>query len=440
MLAASTAVVACADEVPSVNWPSFRGPFASGVANGYVLPTEWSVETGKNVRWRTPIPGLGHSSPVVWGECIFVTSAISSAGDPYLKVGLYGESPDHPENVDHQYNVYCLNKKTGKIIWERTAYTGVPKIKRHVKASHANCSPATDGKHVVAFFGSQGLYCFDMDGKLLWKKDLGRFDAGPADARGLEWGFASSPVIHDGRLYVVCSARNVSFVAAYDVTDGSEIWKTNRPLYPGWHTPGIYTGPGPAQIVTNGYKHIGGYDLDTGKELWKMQGGGDVPVPTPIFGQGMFFIANAHGAQSPIYAIKATAKGDITLGPDETANKHIAYVLTDVRNYMQTPLVYGNFLYGCRNNGVMSCTNARTGKHFYKHRLDSGVGFTASPVAGDGKIYFTSEEGDVHVLKVGVEFERLAQNSMNEICMATPAISEGNIFFRTKSHIVAIGE
>jgi len=432
--------MARAGDVPGIDWPGFRGPHASGIAEGFDLPTRWNVKTGENIRWKTPIPGLGHSSPIVWGDRIFVTTAIGSAGEAYLRVGLYGESPDHPENDPHEYKLYCLDKKTGKILWEKTAIKAIPKVKRHIKATHANCTPATDGQHVVAFFGSQGLYCYDMTGKLLWKKDLGRFDSGPANAPGLQWGFASSPVIYDGRVFLVCAARNVSFVAAYDLADGSQIWKTDRPLYPGWHSPGIYTGPGHAQVVTNGYEHIGGYDLTTGKELWKMHGGGDVPVPTPVFAHGLFYIANAHGGRSPIYAIKETATGDITLPRGQSKSENIAFIINGVRNYMQTPLIYGDFLYGCRNNGVMFCGDALTGETRYKKRLDSGVGFTASPVAGDGKIYFTSEEGDVHVIKIGPEFERLATNTMDEICMATPAISQGMLLFRTKGHVVAIGK
>ncbi|MDO8631129.1 MAG: PQQ-binding-like beta-propeller repeat protein, partial [Phycisphaerales bacterium] len=184
----------------SANWPSFRGPQASGVADGFPTATKWNVETGENIRWKTPIPGLAHSSPIVWGDKLFVTSAISSDPNPYLKVGLYGESPKHEENVEHDFNLYCLDKKTGKILWEKTAYRGVPKVMRHIKATHANCTPATDGKHIVAFFGSEGLYGYDFEGNLLWKKEFGMLDAGPPDATELQWGFASSPVIHDGKV------------------------------------------------------------------------------------------------------------------------------------------------------------------------------------------------------------------------------------------------
>lgn len=431
--------VSTASDFDGVNWPSFRGPHACGVADGHPLPATWNVETGENVKWKTPIPGLAHSSPIVWGDRLFVTSAVSSDPDPFLRVGLYGESPKHEEKVEHDYRVYCLNKNTGKVIWEQSAHRGVPKEMRHIKATHANCTPATDGKHVVAFFGTEGLFTFDMDGKLLWKKDLGLLDSGPREAADLDWGFASSPIIHDGKVIVLCAVRNDSFVAAYDVRDGREIWRTARPPDPGWGTPTVYVGADRAQVITNGYVHIGGYDLATGKERWKMQGGGDVPVPTPIVAHDLIFITNAHGA-APVYAVRTSATGDITLQAGQTENEHIAWSDMRIGNYMQTPLVYGDELYCCRDSGIMACYDARTGEKHYRTRLSSGVGYTASPVAGDGKVYFTSEEGDVLVFKTGPAEEKLGANSLGEICMATPAISEGTLFFRTKGHVIAIGK
>ncbi len=433
-------------EPASTNWPSFRGPGASGVAEGYKLPVKWNVETGENIKWKTPIPGLAHSSPIVWGDRVFVTSAVSEEAHPYLRVGLYGASPDHPEQIVHDFRVYCLEAKSGKIIWEQSAHKGIPKVKRHIKATHANCTPATDGKHLVAFFGSQGLYCDDIDGKLLWKKDLGVFDAGPPRAGDLQWGFSSSPIIHDGRVIVLCAARNESFLAAYDVQSGSEIWRTPRVKYPGWGTPTVAVHRGASgavvrsQVITNGFKHIGGYDFKTGKELWRMRGGGDIPVPTPIVSGTLIFITNAHGGQAPVYAIRSMAEGDITLGDGEKFSTYIAWSHMKIGNYMQTPLVYGDYLYCCRDSGIMACYDAVTGKKQYRKRLAGGVGFTASPVAGDGKIYFTSEEGDVFVIKAGTEYELLGKNTMGEISMATPAISEGTIFFRTQHHVVSVGE
>lgn len=427
-------------EPASLHWPSFRGPSASGVADGKPLPANWNVESGENIKWKAPIPGLAHSSPIIWGDRLFVTTAVSSDPNPFLKVGLYGESPDHPEKVDHDFRVYCLDKKSGKILWEKTAVRSIPKVKRHIKATHANCTPATDGKYVVAFFGSEGLYCYDVEGNLLWQKDVGVLDAGPPGADELQWGFASSPIIHDGKVILFCAVRNESYIAAYDARDGKELWRTSREIDPCWGTPTVHVGTDRKQVITNGYKQIGGYDLATGMELWRMRGRGDIPVPTPVVAHDLIFITNAHGGDSPVYAIRTSATGDITLVDDATHNDYVAWSHMKIGNYMQTPLVYGDLLYCCRDSGILACYEAKTGQKKYRERLADGVGFTASPVAGDGKVYFTSEEGDVYVLQAGPEYRLLATNKMNEICMATPAISEGNLFIRTQRNIVAVGK
>lgn len=421
------------------NWPSFRGPGARGVAEGYATPTEWNVESSENIRWQSPIPGLAHSSPVVWGDRLFVTTAVSEDPNPYLRVGLYGESPDHPEKIDHHYRVFCLDKNSGKVLWERTAYTGIPKVKRHIKSTHANSSPATDGKHVVAFFGSEGLYCYDVEGALLWSKDLGLLDSGAPDWPEVQWGFASSPIIVDGRVITQCDVNNQSFLAAFEASTGKELWRTLRDEGATWGTPAFHANGSRKQIIVNGYKHIGGYDFDTGKELWKLRGGGDVPVPTPVVAGDLVYITNAHGRLAPIYAIRASATGDISLAEGQTRNEYIPWARLRAGNYMQTPLVYGGYLYCCRDSGIFAVYDAEDGTKAYKKRLASGVGFTASPVAADGKIYHASEEGDVFVLKAGPEFELLAKNSLGEICMATPAISEGTLYFRTQHHLIAIG-
>ncbi|MCJ7681974.1 MAG: PQQ-like beta-propeller repeat protein, partial [Candidatus Aminicenantes bacterium] len=211
----------------TTNWPQFRGVQARGIAVDLDLPLEWDVQTGANILWKTPIPGLGHSSPVVWEDKVFVTTAVGEGGkEAYLKVGLYGESPDNPEDYIHHYRLYCLDRTTGKIIWEKTAYSGVPQIARHIKSSHANSSPATDGRHVLAFFGSEGLYCYNMEGVLLWKKDFGLLDAGAFDLPEIRWGFGGSPVIHDGKAVILADVNNQSFLTVLDVKTGKEIWKT----------------------------------------------------------------------------------------------------------------------------------------------------------------------------------------------------------------------
>jgi outer membrane protein assembly factor BamB len=426
---------------PEIHWPTFRGPNASGIAEGFTTPIRWNVSAGENVKWKTPIPGLGHSSPVIWGNQLFITTAISGQTNAELKVGLYGDIKPVEDDTTHKWMVYCLDKRTGKVIWEKVAYTGVPKIKRHPKATHASSTPATDGRHVVAMFGSEGLYCYDMKGKLLWKKDLGVLDSGFFMVPSAQWGFASSPIIFEDKVFLQCDVQKGSFVAAFNIKDGSEIWRTPRQEVPTWSSPTVYRSGDRTLLLLNGYQHIGGYDAATGKEVWRLRGGGDIPVPTPIVAHDLVFITNSHGRMAPIYAIRLDASGDISLGENATSNKYVAWSVPRDGAYMITPLIYGDYLYSSKNNGVLFCFEAKTGNRVYQERLGDGTtGFTASPVAAAGKLYYSSEDGDIYVVKAGPKFEVLAQNDMGDICMATPAISEGTLFFRTQGHVVAITE
>jgi outer membrane protein assembly factor BamB len=264
------------------NWPSFRGPSASGVAEGYSVPVKWDIEKSENIRWKTHIPGLGHSSPIVWENHIFITTAIKDEGQSSLKVGMYGDVRSAKEENIFSWHVYCINRENGEILWSRCSYTGKPKIKRHPKSSHANYTPCTDGNYVVAFFGSEGLYCYDMEGNLIWQKDLGKLDWGFFRGPAAQWGGGTSPVIHKGMVIVQCDVQKNSYIAAFDLKDGNQLWKTARDEVPTWGTPTVYAGRGHSQIIVNGFKHIGGYEIETGKEIWKLRGGGDIPVPTPI--------------------------------------------------------------------------------------------------------------------------------------------------------------
>ncbi len=427
------------DSVLNVNWPSFRGSNANGIAEGYSLPNAWNVKRSENIRWTTPIPGLGLSSPIVWGDRIFISTAISGGKNQEFKPGLYGDIASVEDDTPHRWVVYCLDKNTSKILWERTAHSGVPKVRRHTKSTHANSTLATDGKHVLAFFGSEGLYCYDLEGGLLWSKNFGLLDSGFFMVPTAQWEFGSSPVIYKNMVIIQCDVQKNSFLAAFSISDGSEVWRTARDDVPAWSTPAIYVSDGDAQIVVNGFEHIGGYDAATGKELWRMKGGGDIPVPTPVISGNMAFITGAHGSLAPVYAIKLSARGDISLEENQTSNKHVVWSQLRDGSYMSTPLIYGDYLYNCRWNGVLCCYEASTGKRVYQQRLGGGTSaFTSSPVAGEGKIYITSEDGDVYIVKAGPEYEILAQNSLDGVCLATPAISEGTLFFRTKSRLIAV--
>lgn len=426
------------------NWPQFRGHQASGhqaSSKGQgKLPTTWNGAKGIHIQWKTPIPGLGHSSPIIWGDRVFVTTAISGKKDPQLKIGLYGQVAPVEDDTVHTWHVYALDKRTGKILWEQTAHKGVPAIKRHTKSTHANSTPATDGKHVVAFFGSEGLYCYDFDGKLLWKNDLGVLDAGWYVQPDAQWEYGSSPIIFKNRVIVLCDVQGDSFLAAFDIDSGKELWRTPRDEVPTWGTPTVHVGEDRTQVIVNGYKHIGGYDVQNGDELWRLRGGGDIPAPTPVVADGLIYITNAHGGQAPIYAIRTNAEGDITPAEGVSRGSHLAWSKTRGGNYMQTPLVYGDQLYMCAGNGVVTCLDAKDGKRLYRRRLAGVTGFTASAVAGDGKIYFTAENGDVFVVQAGPKYRLLATNYLDEVCLATPAISDGHIYMRAQHHLYCIGE
>ena len=423
------------------DWPQFRGWRASGVADGRDLPVDWNAEDGTNIRWKTAIPGLGHASPVISKGRVFVVTAVSSDADPSLRVGLYGDIAPVEDEGSHAWQLYCLSRYTGRILWKRTVHQGVPKVMRHPKSTHANSTPATDGVRLVVFLGSEGLYCFDLCGNLLWKRDLGILDSGYYRVPDAQWGFASSPIIYRNTVIVQCDVQQNSFLAAFDLCTGRELWRTGREDVPTWSTPTIYEDGSRAELIVNGYRHAGGYDPRSGEELWRLSGGGDIPVPTPIVASGLIFLSSAHGAQAPLCAIRVGATGDVTPTGDDRPSDHVAWYKPRDGVYLQTPLVYGEHLYACRNNGVLSCYDIHTGQRLYRERLGSGrAGFTASPVAGDGKLYFAGEDGDVYVIRAGPTFEILATNSMGEVCMATPAISDGMLIIRGKSHVYGIGE
>jgi outer membrane protein assembly factor BamB len=421
-------------------WPSFRGPQAAGVAEGQNLPERWDARKGTHVKWKARIPGLAHSSPIVWGDRVFVTTAVSSRGGDHFRHGLYGDGDASEDRSVHTWKLYAFDRGDGKVVWERTAYEGVPREKRHVKASYANSTPATDGRYVVAFFGSQGLYAFDVRGRLVWKKDLGVLNAGAYDAPDYEWGTASSPVIYRHLVIVQCDTQKDSFLLAADLKTGRTVWKTPREELPSWGTPNVYAGKPGAELVTNASNFIRGYDPLTGRELWRLGGSSKITAPTPVFSGDLIVVASGRRPEAPIFVIRAGARGDITLGAGQTSSKHVAWSRQARGSYMPTPLVYGEHLYVLSNQGVLDCYELKTGAEVYRERIPHhGGGFSASPVAADGRIYLTSEDGDIFVVRAGPKFELLATNPMGELMMATPAISSGLMFVRTQHHLYAIG-
>ena len=426
---------------PAQNWPQFRGPGATGVAEGLAQPVKWDATSQTNVRWKTPIPGLSHSSPVVWGNKVFVMTAVSSGTDE-KRFGLYGDVKPVKEDPTHAYKVYALDKQSGKVLWERVAFEGIPKIKRHPKSSHAASTPVTDGKYLIALFGSEGLYAYDLNGKLLWKQDVGVLDAGWFYDVDYQWEYASSPIIYRNMVIIQADIQKDSFIAAYDIKNGKLLWKTPREgELPGWGSPTVYEGKTRAELVTAGAKAIRGYDPLTGKELWKLGPMSEIATPTPFAALDLIFVTSGYRPVQPIYAIKPGASGDLTLKEKQTSNEFIAWSKDRGGPYMPTPIVYGDLLYTCSNNGVLTAYNAKTGERVYQERLGgTGGAFTSSPVASDGKIYLSSEDGDVFVVKAGPKYELLAKNPVGEVMMATPAISDGLLIVRTVSHLFAFGD
>jgi outer membrane protein assembly factor BamB len=435
--AAALAAIICLGAVGSAtDWPQFRGPNASGVAAGpSAPPVSWSVAPAKSIGWRTSLPGLAHSSPIVWGNRIYVTTAVAAEGKPSVVVGDSSKAGIDPaaDTGRHTWRLIALDKQSGKIVWDKAAYEGVPRIKRHVKASHASATPATDGRYVVALMGSEGLFAFDMNGNQKWRADLGVMDVGLVDDPTMQWGPASSPVIFEDMVIVQNDRHRDSFLAAFDIATGQEIWRSKHEDYPSWATPAVLRLNGRTQIVTNSGQYIRGFDPKSGKELWRLSDNRtQVKVPTPVIAGDLVVVTGGYPPGGrPIYAIRADGSGELT-------EKALAWKTDRGAPYTGTPLAYDGLLYALTDNGILSAYDPATGDRIYQQRIAGGAGFSASPVAANGRLYLASEDGDVFVVKAGRTFELLGTNPMGEPLMATPAISGNAIFIRTLTSLVAV--
>lgn len=416
------------------NWPQWRGPDGQGVSTETGLPDDWSAT--KNVKWKTPIEGRGHSSPIVWGKKIFLTTALDGKQVAGRKPGVTHKLSDgtefvHPDamgaDLIHTLKVICVDRETGKILWQRVAYEGEVKDSRHKAASFASSTPATDGKYVFAFFGSEGLYAYDYNGKLVWKKDLGTL--GTASV-----GYGVSPVLYENLVLMQCDdSGGHSFIAAFDKKTGKEAWRTPRPVDLTWTTPVLVQAKNRMELVTAAIEFIIAYDPLTGKELWRHKGLESNAVPTPVVSKDLVVVTS--GAPKKIaLALRAGGSGDITGTPALvwSYNKGTAYV--------PSPILYGDYVYLMTGNGTITCLDAATGKVNYEGgRVPKAVMFSASPVAFEGKILLTSEEGDTFILKAGPKHEVLRTNSLGEPVYASPAIADGHIFIRAEHTLFAIG-
>jgi len=422
----------------AADWPQFRGKSASGVGSGANPPVHWDAVKGTNVLWKVKVPGLATASPIVWGDHIYVTTAVSSDQAQKFRTGLYGNTDSVQDMSPHLWKVMAYEKQSGKLLWERTAHQGVPKTKRHPKSSQASATPVTNGEVVIAYFGSEGLYAYSSEGNLLWSKDLGIQNAGWFFDPDSEWGVGSSPVIYQNSVIVQCDRQKNSFIAAFDLKDGREIWRTARTEIPSWATPTIVQGEHRTELVTNASRAIRGYDPTTGKELWTLGPNSEIACPTPISGHGLVFVTSGYAPIQPIYAIRIGSEGELTLGDGRESSDAIAWSKKLGGAYLPSPILYGDLLYLVNNNGILAAYDARTGNRLYQQRIGSGGSYTASPIAAAGNLYFATEDGDVYVVQAGPKYELLAKNPMGEAMLATPALADDMLIIRGERHLFAI--
>ena len=423
-------------ERDGADWPSFRGPAASGVGAGAGLPIRWDATTGENVRWVVPVPGYSHSSPIVWGDRVFVTTSIGddpAADGRRPRAGNIGIDDLAPR----EWKLYAFDRDSGGSLWEATAHSGVPRVRRHEKGSHANSTPVTDGTHVVAVFNSEGIFCWSMDGDLLWAKDLGRLDPGYWGYPDRPWGHASSPILFEDLVIVQADDFEDSFLAAFRLADGGEVWRVERDELAVWATPTLFESGSRTALVVQGGNFIRAYDPRSGAELWRIADHAEVKVPTPFVADGMIIATGGAPAGRPIFALDlAVIASDPPTGAD--ARSATRWTIRAGGPYTSTPLAYDSVLYVTSDTGILGAYDLQTGERLYRQRL--GAGFSASPVAADNKVYLCSEDGQVFVVEPGGEFALLGTNEMNESCFATPAISGDMLFVRTRAQLYAIGE
>lgn len=417
------------------NWPQFRGAQSLGVATNKHLPFTWSAT--QNIAWQTDVPGMGWSSPVVWGDRIFLTSVIRDGEVEPPKKGLYfgGERKTPSTNTQH-WMVYAFDWQTGKKVWEKQIHEGSPSTSIHLKNTYASETPVTDGQRVYAYFGNLGLFCLDRNGKEVWSQKFGHFKT------RYGWGSAASPVLHGDRIFVVNDNDEQSFLVALDKKTGKQLWRVERDEKSNWASPFVWPNEQRTELILPGTKQVRSYDLD-GKVLWELGGMSSIVIPTPFAMHGLLYVCSGYVGDKvrPVYAIRPGASGDISLKDGETSNSSIAWYEKTAAPYNPSPLVYGDQFYVLFDFGFLSCRDARTGKEIYdKQRInpEGTSAFTASPWAYDNKIFCLSEDGDTFVFQAGPEYKLVGKNSLGEMCMATPAIARDSLIIRTMTKLYRI--
>ena len=417
------------------HWTRFRGENANGVvADDPRLPVNWNAK--QNVQWKTNILGWGWGSPVVWGDRVFVTAVHSDLDYEKPKGGLYlGQGRQAPPDTVHHWMVYCLNLNDGTIIWKHRAHHGKPLIPRHPKSTYAAETPTLDGERLYILFGDVGLFCLDLNGKPLWTHML----TPRKTAAG--YGAAASPVVHENQLIMVYDNEEESFIAAHDTISGEIRWKIPRNEKSTWATPFVWKHSNGVEIVVCGKKQNRAYST-SGDLLWHFDGKMSVlTIPSPFAVQDLLYITSGYFQDNkrPVYAIHPGARGDISLQAEETSNEFISWSLQRMGPYNTSPIVYRGNYYTLLDRGMLTCHNALTGELvFNRTRFPQGASFTASPWAYNGKLFFLDEGGTTHVMPAGGEFKIESTNELDELCIATPAISQGKLLLRTASSVYCI--
>ncbi len=435
-------IVLAAPGLSAQNWPQWRGPSGYGVSSESGLPTTWSAS--ESIAWRAPLAGLGASSPIVWGDRVFVTSQVGGstvadgAAHPQLarddrtlaehERPIGGRRPETDRTgSDVWLVVEAFRRSDGVRLWDyRTKAIGpLPAV--HEKHNLATPTPATDGQRVYAWFGNGQLAALDMDGRLVWTRHLG-VEYSPFKTL---WGHGSSPAIHGDRLILLCDHLSVSYLLALDARTGREIWKADRGEGRVSHsTPIVVPGPAGDELLINSSERIDAYDPATGKLLWHAGAPRQTPVPSAVFHDGRIYLSRGY-RNSDYMAIRPGGRGDVTA-------THVEWQAPSGASYVPSIVYYDGLLYMTNEVGIVTCADARTGERLWRHRL-GGV-FFASPVAGDGKVYLVSETGETFVLRAGREPEVLARNDLGERFIASPAISGGRLFLRSDRTLFAAGK
>ncbi len=421
--------------IGQTNWPQFRGPHAAGIGTDPALPDRWSAT--ENVAWKTDLPGRSWSSPIVWGDRVFVTAVVDLGVSEPPKKGLYfgGDRPEPPKS-EHQWKVFCLDLATGKVRWERTVHRGAPATPVHLKSTYGAETPVTDGERVYALFGGVGVFAFTHDGDPVWTRRLE-----PRKTR-YGWGSAASPALHGGRLFLVDDNDDRAQLTALDARTGTEIWRTDRDEKSNWSTPFIWQNGRRTELVTTGTRAVRSQDLD-GKPLWLLQGMSSIAIPTPVAGDGLLFVSSGYvGDKSrPLYAVRPGADGDISLKAGDTASPSIAWSDPVGGPYNPSPLLHDGRIYVLFDRGLLTCRDAKTGKVLYdRERLPEGLAFTASPWAAGGQIFCLNEDGLCFVVRAGDRFELLRTHKLadDDMCMATPAMVGDRLLIRTAARLYCI--